>query len=568
MEQDFSIRWEPLMRMAILGAAALILLGAGTETLSGTMLIKILDDRATTVKQFILVGDDGAQRVILELDRDPDVGPGAKVIATGHWLDEIRFRVESLDVQERQARTDGPLFRTPMLHRVAILAMQEADLSADKALGEMDTMERFYDEVSRGIDTFRGSTFKKYSIEYDANDCLYDNTDNLSDALIEAFETDGFDPSEFDHIATVVPSGCGSDWSGAWAYIGGIWNDGTPVFATLSMYKDDVYDPWYLAHELGHNLGMNHARSMECGSPLYYSTGGQGCSYREYGNYNDVMGNGEGVHFSGYYQRYLGWIGARHVVTAGRDGVFNLQPVDAGECGIQALRVPIPEESSSYFYVEFRRARKDRPYAGTGRWGKKHRDSVLVTRSEDGNGWFPSSSTDRIEVDTTRYVGAEQGSTYDLGNGVSVKVVSIGSYARVLITMPGKAKHRDDNGDRVRSESDRSFGPTTCSILDRSQRLEAGEYLRSANMRHTFGMSREGNLELLKDAKTIWSADTCCSAAYAIMRRNGNLVVYDGGDIRFSTGTAGNKGAKLAVRNNGTAVISDNKENVIWSTER
>ena len=82
----------------------------------------------------------------------------------------------------------------------------------------------------------------------------------------------------------------------------------------------------YLAHELGHNLGMNHARSMECGSPLYYSTGGQGCSYREYGNYNDVMGNGEGVHFSGYYQRYLGWIGARHVVTAGRDGVFTCNP--------------------------------------------------------------------------------------------------------------------------------------------------------------------------------------------------------------------------------------------------
>ncbi|HJO02337.1 MAG TPA: hypothetical protein QGG47_00025 [Acidobacteriota bacterium] len=556
------------MRMAILGVASLALLGAQTETLSGTLLVKTLDDRAAPRTQYILVGDEDQRRVLLVLDRAPDVEPGARVAASGRWLDKVRFRVDSLEVAERRVRTDGPLVRTPMVHRVAILAMEEANLSAEKALGEMDTMERFYDEVSRGVDRFRGNTFRKYSIDYAANDCLYDNTDNLSDALIEAFEEDGFDADNFDHIATVVPSDCGSDWSGAWAYIGGIRNDGAPFFETVSMYKDDVYDPWYLAHELGHNLGMNHARSMECGGPVYYSTGGRGCSFQEYGNYNDVMGNGEGVHFSGYYQRYLGWIGAKHVVTAGRDGEFNLLPVDAGECGIQALRVPIPGEGTHYFYVEFRQARKDSTYPGTGRWGKKHRDSVLVTRSEDGNGRAPSSNTDRIEMDTGRYVGAKQGRAYDLGNGVSVKVASIGSYARVLITMPGNKKHRDDNGDRLLAESDGSLGATACSTLNKHQRLEAGDYLRSTNMRYTFGMSRDGNLELLKGAQTVWSADTCCSSAYAIMQGNGGLVVYDGGDLRFSSGTAGNKGAELVVRNNGTAVILDKQGNVIWSTEQ
>ncbi len=555
------------MRRALLGIAPLALVGLGAETLSGTLLVKTLDDRSSPRAQFVLAGDEG-QRVLLVLDRAPAVEAGDTVTASGRWLDEIRFRVDSLEVEERRARTDGPLVRAPMLHRVAVLAMQEADLSADKALAELDTMAGFFEEISRGTDRFTGTTFKKYSIDYTATDCLYDNTDNLSDALIEAFEKDGFDPSEFDHIATVVPSSCGSDWSGAWAYTGGIRNDGVPVFATLSMYKDDVYDPWFLAHELGHNLGMNHARSMKCGGPPYYSTGGRGCSFQEYGNYNDVMGNGEGVYFSGYYQRYLGWIGAKNVVTAGRDGEFNLQPVDAGECGIQALRVPIPGESTSYFYVEFRQARKDSTYSGTGRWGKKHRDSVLVTRSEDGNGRAPSSYTDRIEVDTGRYVGAEQGRAYDLGNGVSLTVAWIESYARVSIETPRNARHRDDNRKRLRSEQDGSFGATRCDLLDRQQRLEGGEYLRSANMRYTFGMSPDGNLELLKGAKPIWSADTCCADAYAIMQRDGDLVVYDGGGVRFSSGTAGNRGAKLVVRNNGTAVILDRAANVVWSTER
>ena len=556
------------MRRAVLGVASLALVGPGAETLSGTLLVKTLDDRTAPRTEYILVGDDDQRRVRLVLDRAPDVEPGARVTASGRWLDDIKFRVDSLEVEERRLRTDGPLVRTPMLHRVAVLATQEADLSPDKALGELDTAAGFFEEVSRGTDRFTGTTFRKYSIDYTATDCLYDNTDNLSDALIEAFEKDGFDASEFDHIATVVPSSCGSDWSGAWAYVGGIRNDGIPYFATLSMYKDDVYDPWYLAHELGHNLGMNHARSMECGGPLYYSADERGCSFEEYGNWNDVMGNGEGVYFGGYYQRYLGWIGAKHVVTAGRDGEFNLQPVDAGECGVQALRVPIPGESGSYFYVEFRQARKDSSYSGTGRWGRKHGDSVLITRSVDGNGRRSSSYTDRIELDTGRYVGAEQGRAYDLGNGVSVTVASIESYTRVSIETPRNRRHRDDNGKRLRAEQDGSFGATRCDLLDRQQRLETGEYLRSPNMRYTFGMSPDGNLDLLKGAQPIWSADTCCADAYAIMQRNGDLVVYDGRNVRFSSVTAGNSGARLVVRNNGTAVILDTAANVIWSTRR
>ena len=147
-------------------------------------------------------------------------------------------------------------------------------------------------------------------------------------------------------------------------------------------------------------------------------------------------------------------------------------------------------------------------------------------------------------------------------------VATSGCCPRVWIETPRNRRKRGDNGKRLRAEQDGSVGATGGDLLDRQQRLETGEYLRSPNMRYTFGMSPDGNLELLKGAQPIWSADTCCADAYAIMQRNGDLVVYDGRNVRFSSVTAGNSGARLVVRNNGTAVILDTAANVIWSTRR
>jgi hypothetical protein len=438
------------------------------HSLSGTILVRIVDQEQGSLKQYQLLTDLD-ERIILEFPRDPHLKTGDIVEINGMKLLDNIMEVASfkpLNLQPR--RLDGPIVRTPKQRKVAILAMSEASANEASALavvnGSVDSVNHFYGETSRNIDTFSAKIFKKYTISYSSSDCEFNNTDNLSTRLINAFKNDGHKPEDYDHIVTIVPKSCGSDWSGAWAYVGSIRDDGTLRFSQVSMYKDNVITMGFLVHELGHNLGMNHARSMNCGSSPY-TPKGSGCKFDEYGNYNDPMGNGEGVYFGAPYQRFMGWVGASHIATAGKSATFNLQPSDGPMCGLRAVRIPIPGEAGNYFYVEYRRARSDSRYAGTGKLGPSGRqNTVLITRSGEGSGGNSSTYTDRVELGTTRYEGAKLNVRYDLGGGVAVKVLSTGgAYAQVAVEMPGSAVHRNDGGAQIPAESDGSFGVKSCS---------------------------------------------------------------------------------------------------------
>lgn len=438
------------------------------QTLAGTIRIRTLDSTTGTIKQHLLFGDNG-ERTILHFEKTTPLKTGDRVLLNGSDQGDGHFAVFSLTRLDRHLRRlDAPLVRKPMVHRTAILAMQEAAVSKEEALqifnGSTDSLQHFYREVTYGTDTFADAVFRKYDINYKDSDCKWDNTYNISDALMEAFQEDGNKVSDYDHIVCVVPRSCGSDWSGAWSDTGGISDKGALNFELISMYKDNAFNPWYLAHELGHSLGMDHSRSIDCGSALYRPNA-KGCAIDEYGNFNDVMGWGEGVYFSAPFQRYLGWISPSTVLTAAKSDVFNLQPVDGAMCGLRTVRIPIPEEAGSYFYLEYRKARADSHYAGTGAvaGGNPRLSPVLLTVSRDGKGGAISSPVDRVELGTSTYRGALVGTRYELGKGVAIEVVDAGGQtAQVKVEMAGGGQHKLDDNSPFVVESDGTIGPYLC----------------------------------------------------------------------------------------------------------
>jgi hypothetical protein len=118
----------------------------------------------------------------------------------------------------------------------------------------------------------------------------------------------------------------------AWAYTGtrGAW------------LRSD--QPTVAMHELGHNLGLNHANLWQ---PLAPDAPAGAGGNVEYGNPYDVMGQGgaagQGGDFNAYEKHFLGWLPDSAVQTVDRSGVYTILPADApalpGQGQFAALRL-------------------------------------------------------------------------------------------------------------------------------------------------------------------------------------------------------------------------------------
>ena len=111
-----------------------------------------------------------------------------------------------------------------------------------------------------------------------------------------------------------------------------------------------------LAHEMGHNFGLYHAHSLDCGADSI----GDACSLTEYGDTIDMMGLEAAGHFTAFAKERLGWLNTAAspaVTTVTTSGSYYLEPYAASGFGPKALKILKSGSSAgqrTWYYVEFR----------------------------------------------------------------------------------------------------------------------------------------------------------------------------------------------------------------------
>jgi len=288
-----------------------------------------------------------------------------------------------------------------------------ADYSLDQIKGLMWTgdlyhrsVSGYYEEASFGAVTFPADTNQDrqadivdVSIPYlAANGCRYSIWANAAD---QAAKSQGIDLSIYQHKIYALPENnlpCNWYGLGTLACIDG--------GNCRSWIRFSAYSSVY-AHELGHNLGMNHARL-----DLNYD----GIIEDEYGDWSDIMGDISGFwkHFNAPHKAQMGWLPKERIRTVTEDGIYDLavlelhpsEAVPKPPTDIQALRIPVDGKADTYLYLSFRGDVAE--YSGA--FGNSK--ITFINRYQEGTGYSDLVST---SYDYARW--------YD-GTGISIHQVS------------------------------------------------------------------------------------------------------------------------------------------------
>jgi Gametolysin peptidase M11 len=344
---------RPLAPLALLAGLALAATPAAAATkpatYTGTFEVRHADDfrhdRSTTT--YTLVRH--RHRFRLLLTRAPRIPSGSSVVVEGR---RTGWRLSG------SVRPLHPLLRAatvaPGERRTAVILVKPdagapepwtADYVRQRIFTDPDSTNAFYQEDSYGqvslVGKLRtdGDVFGWYVVPATGT-C---DTGTIASAGRTAAAADGFVASNYQHIiyAFASQAACGN-WAGLGSRPG------------KQSWMNGEIEPWVVAHELGHNMGLHHANSFACtdgGVPVAISAN---CSSDEYGDPYDVMGE-DAWHNNAWHLRQIGFLQPGNVQTVTADGTYTVNST-ATRGGIQLLRVRRPGSASDYYDISLRSA--------------------------------------------------------------------------------------------------------------------------------------------------------------------------------------------------------------------
>ncbi len=340
----------------------------------GSLQVVHLDDFAKKRSSFEFVLEEGGtklnpqNRYLLSFVRFPPqdlptgtqvqikgVSVGQRVVAETGNSSGARYRLTVVapgggqqDVQDQKTAVLMINFRSSGSSPVNRLPVSQSQLKELLFKGS-NSVNRYYQENSLGRVSFSGDVFGIYSIDGGTFCDIWNWSDQANLAAVSA----GVNLDRYDRLVYVFEGSLGCGYGGI-GTIGGDFDGFSKSW--IFAYQDDVR---IYQHELGHNLGVHHANSFNCGdrSIDYYST----CGEYEYGEEYDVMGNFWPVSpnsflFNAPHKISLGWIPQSSVAVFNPKNIrsiYQLSPIGSTSGSIKAIKIPKPD-TDEYYYVSYR----------------------------------------------------------------------------------------------------------------------------------------------------------------------------------------------------------------------
>ncbi len=192
-----------------------------------------------------------------------------------------------------------------------------------------------------------GDVFGPFDLSGSTAGCPYSTWNDEAD---QAAASAGVDLFGYQHIVYIFPLKSACQWGGI-AELGG-----SRIDINGNSFGDAATRT--IAHEFGHNFGLQHAGSWTCTSGGARVQISDTCTIGEYGDPFDTMGNGY-RHNSGWNLAKLGLFAPENVETVSASGTYSLRSALTPTTEPTVLRIPRARAATnnnitSWYYLEIR----------------------------------------------------------------------------------------------------------------------------------------------------------------------------------------------------------------------
>jgi len=223
------------------------------------------------------------------------------------------------------------------------------DFANHRMFLDSDSIAAYYEDTSYGKLHITGDVIGWQTVPYNRTPCLYGQ---WKDASYNMAVASGYDMTQYNYFvyAWSGDSNCG---------LAGYASIGQSVSYIGALQTNNLTEST-IAHELGHNFGIDHANTRVCYDANHVQVqASSNCTDNEYQDPYDVMGNSSYVTMNAIHRTTLGWLPSSNTQIVTTNGTYSIVPLEWRTAQKQQIQIVIPKQGKKTFpnyYLEFRQS--------------------------------------------------------------------------------------------------------------------------------------------------------------------------------------------------------------------